>query len=501
MDRSHRIVFGDIHNHNAHGYGQGSIERSIEIAEAHLDFYAFTGHASWHDLEVGTDERLSHFTSGFERLAATWERVQGAIAGANKNGKFVTFLGFEWHSNCFGDQCVIFPGDHMPISYAKNIDELKAFCRAHGAILLPHHVAYPRGARGANWDVYDSQLAPVVEIFSMHGCSEDDRGAYPMKLGSPGGRSTINTVTAALRRGHRFGFTASTDSHRGFPGAWGEGVVAALVANLDRASIWDAFRNRRTYALTGDRIEIDFTVDGELMGSTLAARPSVDVAFAVEARDEIAIVEIIQDGDVVARFSPLRAASSEVDWKKPVQLRFEWGWGPWSELSPARTVDWRFRLRLNGGVIMRHFPCLASHPFDESRRHRFFAQSDELAICSYTSRAGAFNGNPNQAVVIEVIAQPQAELQVEMSLPVEASFVVPVRELAARSVEAHTGSYPSESYQLHRLVAHHESHLVGRATIRLNGETGYVYLRVLQKNGQMAWSSPVFVGATGASPA
>jgi len=41
------IFFGDIHNHNAHGYGQGSIERSVEIARTHLDFFGFTGHVAW----------------------------------------------------------------------------------------------------------------------------------------------------------------------------------------------------------------------------------------------------------------------------------------------------------------------------------------------------------------------------------------------------------------------------------------------------------------------
>ena len=48
---SHRILFGDIHNHNGHGYGVGSIERSIEVARTHLDFFAFTGHMQWHDMQ------------------------------------------------------------------------------------------------------------------------------------------------------------------------------------------------------------------------------------------------------------------------------------------------------------------------------------------------------------------------------------------------------------------------------------------------------------------
>lgn len=494
MTGGYRVVFGDIHNHNAHGYGQGSIERSIDIARTHLDFYAFTGHSSWHDLEVsGTDERFLHFTRGFERLAETWSRVQRAIASANRDGEFAAFLGFEWHSNFYGDQCVIFRDDDKPISYAKNFDELKAFCQIHGAMLLPHHVGYPRGVRGANWDVYDPQFAPVVEIYSMHGCSETDRSPYPMKLGSPGGRSTENTVAAALRRGHRFGFTASTDSHRGFPGAWGEGLTAALVKNLDRESIWDAFWNRRTYALTGDRIEIDFSVDGAVMGSTLTTRPSVEVAFAVAARDEIALVEIIHDGEVAEQFRPPRATST-FNWAQPFQLRFEWGWGPWADLDKPRTIDWDFRLEIDKGQLDRHYPCLASHPFDEHRRHRFAGNDNRLHVTSYTSRAGAFNGNPNQAVVIEGRGTPQSKLLLSMTQPVETKRTIGLDKLALRSVEDHIGPYPSESYQFHRLVDRRESHLTGSAMVPLNAEAGHVYLRVTQKNGQMAWTSPVFIG-------
>ncbi|MCX7160811.1 MAG: hypothetical protein NT176_17230 [Proteobacteria bacterium] len=30
----YRLVYGDIHNHNAHGYGTGSIERRVDIARS-----------------------------------------------------------------------------------------------------------------------------------------------------------------------------------------------------------------------------------------------------------------------------------------------------------------------------------------------------------------------------------------------------------------------------------------------------------------------------------
>lgn len=39
MDRNYQIIFGDIHNHNALGYGVGSLERSIDVARTHLDFF------------------------------------------------------------------------------------------------------------------------------------------------------------------------------------------------------------------------------------------------------------------------------------------------------------------------------------------------------------------------------------------------------------------------------------------------------------------------------
>ena len=39
----YQLFWGDLHNHNAVGYAKGSLERSIDIAREHLDFFAFTG--------------------------------------------------------------------------------------------------------------------------------------------------------------------------------------------------------------------------------------------------------------------------------------------------------------------------------------------------------------------------------------------------------------------------------------------------------------------------
>jgi len=53
----YRLYWGDIHNHNEVGYAKGSLARSIDNAREHLDFFAFTGHASWHDMPEMPEDR------------------------------------------------------------------------------------------------------------------------------------------------------------------------------------------------------------------------------------------------------------------------------------------------------------------------------------------------------------------------------------------------------------------------------------------------------------
>jgi hypothetical protein len=486
------ILYGDIHNHNAHGYGVGSIERSLEIARTHLDFFAFTGHSSWHDMPAMEGGRERHWIDGFKKLKDTWPRVQQVIAEGNRDGSFNAFLGFEWHSSQWGDQCVVFPEDHRPLFYAADPEKLRRFCAEERALMIPHHLAYPKGHRGVNWDVFKEECTPVVEIFSEHGNSEDDRGPYAFYTHSMGGRETANTARAALDAGRRFGFVASSDDHAGFPGAYGEGLMAALATEQTRAAILEAVHARRTYALTGDRIEVDFRVEGAPMGAAIAAGKQVEVAFDVRGRDELDVVEIVQDGRVVHR---AHGEEVPVDFSRPVQLRLEWGWGPWGALALERICDWAMQVNLTKGRIARFFPCLASMPFDEQRRHRFERQGDTgLAIRSYTSRRNAYRENPNQSVVLELETSPDAALELTLTEPVAQAAGAKLADLARGSQNLFTGPFPKEGWQWHRIVPLAASSVAGRCTLEVPaGKSSYVYLRARQKNGHMAWASPVFV--------
>ena len=221
--------------------------------------------------------REQHWLKGFEKLKDGWSDVENLIADATQDDQFSAFLGFEWHSSFFGDQCVVFPDDHQPIAYPDHIQKLREFCVDKNALMILYHLAYPSGHRGVNWAEFDECCTPVVEIFSEHGNTESDRGPYTFFNHSMGGRGTSQTVKAALEQGQKFGFVASSDSHNRFPGAYGEGLLAVHSENLDRGSIIKAINNRHTYALTGDRILVDFHVNGVLMGRTIKAGKEVEL--------------------------------------------------------------------------------------------------------------------------------------------------------------------------------------------------------------------------------
>jgi hypothetical protein len=56
-----------------------------------------------------------------------------------------------------------------------------------------------------------------------------------------------------------------------------------------------------------------------------------------------------------------------------------------------------------------------------------------------------------------------------------------------------TGPFPKESCQWHRLVPLAASAVEGRCTLEVPDRRSYVYLRARQKNGHLAWASPVFM--------
>ena len=496
-----RLYWGDLHNHNAVGYAQGSLQRSIEIAREHLDFFAFTGHASWHDMPNMPGNRHLKWVNGFRVHRDHWETTRQLIRDAN-DATFTALLGYEWHSSQFGDYCVIFPGDEERLYLPDHVDHLLQFAEASSALAIPHHLAYARGWRGANFDHFRGHVSPVVEIFSEHGCSESVTAPVGDFLRhSMGGRVTENTVERQLQRGLRFGFVASSDDHRGYPGAYGEGIVGVWSADHSAASLFDAIRRRRTVAATGDRITLDMTLNDQPMGSELPFVSDRQIDVAVDAPDGVKMIEWVRNGRVVHRQFPEDAAERPAPLPGRVHCRVRYGWGPWGALDLGRVCDWKMTIKVDGGEIVAALPCFQAAPFDEQRRDTIARQEDgAIVVTSHTTRVKAYGEDPTKGIILDIdVLRPDASLVIELASPNRQRIATRLAALQHDNHVTFTGPFTAESLMIERLVGPSERQGTYRwVDRRSDAETtaDWYYVRVTQHNGHMAWCSPVWIDAT-----
>ena len=178
-----------------------------------------------------------------------------------------------------------------------------------------------------------------------------------------------------------------------------------------------------------------------------------------------------------------------------MQVRLEWGWGPWGALALDRICDWAMRVELQRGRIARFFPCLQSMPFDEQRRHRFERERRAgLAIRSYTARQNAYRENPNQSVVLELEAGADAALELAIAEPVAQTASATLADLLRRLAQPLHRPVPEGRLAVAPHRAARRVVAAGQAArSRCRDGALDAYLRARQKNGHMAWASPVFM--------
>ncbi len=488
------IYFGDLHNHANVGYAQGSLRRVYEIARNHLDFFAFTPHAHWHDIRHFEGNIEDKWINGFAVTKERWPEVLRMAKEFDAPGKFAVLAGYEWHSTNLGDYHILFPDLSAELYTPNDLKELQRFMKKRGCIMIPHHLAVREGRRGANFSALDRSVSPLVEIYSEWGNSESDRGPFPFLRHTEPGRWTKNTLQYVLAKGNRFGVIASTDDHLGYPGGYGEGLAAVFAPELSRKAIMEALWDRRTYAVSGDRIALRFTLNGKMMGRELPYARERAIRVAVTGWDQIERVEVLKNNRVVHRNFPADRETSAASWAKPVLARFEYGWGPWPALGITRTCDWDFRIRLAGGVLESAGTCFTPGPLEENRRDQVLERDERgVRVRSFTALRQQVDDRSQKAIVLRMRGTPETKLTVELQTPVKQSMTLTFRELAESSEMLYTGDFPRESALLNRIVfnEHYETSFDFHDS---GAGPDYYYVRVVQANGQMAWSSPIWVG-------
>jgi hypothetical protein len=453
---------------------------------------------------------IYYHSKGFAKLAANWAEFCRITSRWNAPGEFVAFPSYEWHSIAHGDYNVYLPADGGRILDGASPEELSerlaanAEARGGGALILPHHIGYGPGHRGINWDTFDGRRSPAVEIYSGHGGSEREGAPFAM-YHTMGPRCIEGLASTGLLRGHRFAFTAGTDHHAGYPGSYGNGRTAVIADELTEEAVWSALRMRRAYAVTGDKIHLDFAVDDGGMGDVVPARSKASIRCRIVGDDVLDRVDVLRNDRIIARrtradgWPPVGAhpgtgpaRSSEHRYK----IRVEWGWG-----ETERQVSWTGELRLAGGRIVHCEPYFRGDEvlapseevdgtIDEESIPHEISEGDESSV---TWRS-VTRGNPmpmvpsTSSLVVEVDASPQSRLEFLVN---GNRFSHTVGELLEGSRSTLMRGWLSEAVLVHRAVPEELYTL----TVELDddsAEPGYYYVRVAEENGQWAWGSPIW---------
>ncbi len=515
------LYYGDLHSHCEIGYGHGSIEEAYHNARLQLDFACVTAHAWWADIPEG-EARLAatvdYHRRGFGRAAEAWPHLLEVVAAAHEPGRFVSFPGFEWHSMAFGDHHVVYTGPDELLRRAGRIirvaepeqmrSELRRLARKGvEALLIPHHIGYRCGYRGINWDTFTPEFSPVVEIMSMHGCSESDDAPYPM-LHTMGPRDGASTYHYGLQQGHIVGAIGSTDHHSAHPGSYGHGRLAVWADSLTRDGILRALRARRCYALTGDRIALEFSINDAMMGAVLSPAAGRHVEVAVCGGAALEAVEVVRNGQVIGRWMP-PIGGPIIAPDEPVKVCLEVGWGPKGE-----EVEWDVALAVEGGRLLGveprfRGPDIVAPRADHravgklSRWERADEKSVTFTTCTWGNPATTTPGT--QAMCLEIAGEPSTRLAATIN---GQTIVVTLGQLLQGAHAGYLGGFLTPAYRFHRAVPAGrytcEFALTDRADAPFPGphpalppplqrEKDWYTVRVRQANGQWAWSSPIWV--------
>jgi hypothetical protein len=507
--------WGDMHC-NIHRKHMHDLEKTFEAAREVLDFFPIAYYpADFYETMEGLRVESVGTRATFER---DWARVLQLVRRYNSPGKFITFPGYEWTGNrtLYGDHNVFY-FDEGPLDLSWGLEDLFANLRRTRAIAIPHHTGYQVGHRGKDWEYHDEVLSPFAEVFSYHGSSEGCNTPFSLvRNASMAPRVSGGTVQDGLSRGYRLGIMASNDSHDGVAGVWGLGLVAALAPKLTRGALWDAFMARRVYGVTGDRIQLDFTVDDCPMGSVVRIQGAPRVRANVVSSQALDRIELLRNNRVV--HTHCHSGTWDVRQGETcvrAKLKVECGWGPTPQYNFAvGPKGWEGELVLSDGRLLSVEPCFT---YWDQKVETLEEYSLRWRMVTAPRQHGVFSTRPDsrQAIIFEVEAPPDAPItlalndwrtEITLTEALGSSQVIGFADEAKRQIQERFQLRPEEvenvdafRHNAYKVKLHTAIPEAGyTATVEWEDRDpppgrNWYYLRVSQLNGQMAWSSPIWV--------
>lgn len=505
---SYKILWTDMHS-NIHHEDIDLLEKWTNQARELVDFWPI----AYYPYTMRKDECGLAVEDRFplDVIEKDWEILRNLTQRVNEEG-YPMFMGYEWQgAGKDGDHNVFFKDNTQAMQYPLRYRELIESYQHVEAIGIPHHLAYQLDNRGKNWETHDETFSPFAEIYSSHGSSENDTGPIEMtRHVHMGPRTGMTCVERGWEKGYRFGVIASGDNHSA-PCVYGFGYMAVLAEDNTKEAIWDAMRNRRTYGVSKDRIKIDMNVSGNPMGSII--KPGkVTLHANIEGSDALDRIELIVDNDVIEMI-PHTSTWERQSLSNQVRFKFkvEMGWGPDRRIFPdIDNRTWHGRLEVPGKLHSIE-KCWSN--FGQSL-HDVTDHSCEFDLTSYkTTATGKWMG-PSAVTTEGFIFEVETNLDETLHLTVDGvDYPLSVQDLfySSRLIELEdeihdlvkerfqfTDYYRSDpwwhnAYKIklgQAVPTQGYQREIQRELTLLPGQ--HVRLRIWQKNGGCAWTSPVF---------
>jgi Protein of unknown function (DUF3604). len=505
--------WGDFHT-NMHHNHMDDFEQWVDFAKTMVDFW---GPVYYPYRGVPVTEGFR--AEGLEPIEETLEAWK-VVNEKSQRDDFIIYPSYEWQGNgADGDHNVFFSEFDEDIYLPNTYAELCDILGEKNAIALPHHPGYKPGHRGKNWETHNDKVSPVVEIYSSHGSSEASDADIPLNVHMHmGPRGEEGTVYWALKQGVKTGIIASGDNHK-YPAISGNGYFAVYCDQYDRNAILDAMRNRHTYGVTRSKMDVHFDVNGSIMGSEIDAQAQNTANLRIEGSNAIKAIEVVRNGicEHTYNYHPVRTLpeSGVVKFKFELEL----GWGPDRRLFKDISQKW-WDVRIHTEGKIHGCEHLWTSPGST------IEQVDEQTLIGRIITRKEDDGNgklsqknyltpyiQNQSVIIEIEDDINNDIIFEID---ELTFRIPARKLLTQSIleakEEQVAKLLKESFDFdsyyredpwwhnaYKFVIHKAS-LASTYTIEeqydigeLERDTDNVMIKVIQYNGDIAWTSPVYI--------
>ncbi|MDR0468920.1 MAG: CehA/McbA family metallohydrolase, partial [Peptococcaceae bacterium] len=336
---SYTHYYGDLHNHTGYSDGASGSTPATAWASAKsrgLDFFAVTDHSN----NLDSASALGNLDTGGGN--GRWDNTIIQKNAANKDGEFTAISGYEftWSSSQYGHINTLFYDDgfisrnNSAYTNTTNGIGIQAWydkmAQYPNTINMYNHPGNTFGRFGTQsggyanvtgnflyWTEARDSVMHLIEV--GNGKYNGPSSTFGNNNASGGGGYWRQwpEYSIALEQGWHIAPANNADEH-GTGWANYKNCTVILAEELTLEALLDACLERRVYSTENLGITVDYTINGEIMGSRLqvpAGAPleiKVEIAAsnAVDIRD-IGIVELITNGNVTVSGSTIATNPKE----------------------------------------------------------------------------------------------------------------------------------------------------------------------------------------------